>query len=871
MFFVSSVNCQVVFTSRPSSLQLYQRQTNDSASVSISGKVVSNGYTKAIYTLRKNGVVIDSSIVNISYSSGSANFSKSYKIPAEKSFFLFAMYIFNGTPLRILSADSVCAGDVFLVNGQSNAVALANTTVSDTASVWVRSFGSRSPSSVECLNDTLWGIANAGTGNLHCGIGVWAYRLGKLISDSTGIPVCFINGGKIGSRIIDHLPFINHADINSIYGRLLYRAQKAKVTTSIKAIFWYQGESDVDTASLQYANRFNQLYFGWKQDFPGLSKIFVLQLRPGCMSGTTSQYHQQLRETLRNLPLTYNDVSLMTTTAIPNYDGCHFFVSGYNILAQQLYNQLVASLYNKPVLTGINPPRIIKALYTNYSNTELSLVFDQPLNWPSLFNGYNLRDYFYLNCNSTITNGYAVGDTIKLQLSSSTNADKISYLPGIYYNGTQNTYMGPWITNNKSVGVPSFYQFPISNKLAITASTCTTTAPVISTTRSGQNYQWLLNGNIITNANNYQYTAVADGIYTLIMTDSGSFSITSNAISIMNGKRTPLITTLNAQNNYCDGGSIKLSCDVTANNFQWYKNGAAILNANSADYSASSNGNYSVMAQFTSTCNATSLPIAISKAPSLSASISITNQFDFCKDSLATLTANSGIGLAYQWQRNNNNISGATNKVFNTFNIGTYKVIITNNFGCTKSSSSKVIPAVNPTATITASKFEICPEDTVILTANSGIGFTYLWFKNNAIISGYTLQNYYATSASSYGVRVTNNMGCSTSSSALVIKTNNECVNTKQIVTFDFDNLEFIVYPNPFNEELVLQSHSLQEHTNLNFELFNIQMKKIVALENISITEGEEIYISTEHLPSGIYYFRLINNDVFKTGKIIKQ
>ena len=477
---------QVTFTSRPSSLQLYARQSADSASVSITGQVNITGYSKVIFTMFKNGILADSSISTLSYSAGKAAFAHTYRIHAEKSFYRFIMYTYNGSALQVMRADSVCSGDVYLINGQSNAIALLNTFVSDTVNTWVRSFGSNSPLAAECLADTSWGLAIGGTGTHHAGIGVWAYRLGKMIADSTGIPVCFVNGAKFGSRINEHLPIANHADVNSIYGRLYYRASKAKITASIKGLFWYQGESDGDTAYVQYSSRFSILYNSWKQDYPGLSKITVMQTRPGCIAGSTFIYHQQLREIQRTLAATYTDVTLTTTVAIPNFDGCHFLYSGYYQLAQQLYNQLSDDFYNKPAVMNSDPPRLLEARYTNNSNTELSLLFSQHVIYPSIYSGYNLKNYFYLNSTTTIISGSASGDTIKLQLSTSCNVNKITYLPTIYYSGSTSTYQGPWLVNTANVGVPSFYQFPINNVLTIKGSFCAADSTVLSTNRAGQ-------------------------------------------------------------------------------------------------------------------------------------------------------------------------------------------------------------------------------------------------------------------------------------------------------------------------------------------------------------------------------------------------
>ena len=74
------------------------------------------------------------------------------------------------------------------------------------------------------------------------------------------------------------------------------RAIKAGVANKVKGIFWYQGESDCDTSSLNYENRFNLIYNAWHQDFNSNLKIYLIQTRPGCLYSTNQIYYQMLRE-----------------------------------------------------------------------------------------------------------------------------------------------------------------------------------------------------------------------------------------------------------------------------------------------------------------------------------------------------------------------------------------------------------------------------------------------------------------------------------------------------------------------------------------------------------------------------------------------
>ena len=76
-----------------------------------------------------------------------------------------------------------------------------------------------------------------------------------------------------------------------------------------------------------------------------------------------------------------------------------------------------------------------------------------------------------------------------------------------------------------------------------------------------------------------------------------------------------------------------------------------------------------------------------------------------------------------------------------------------------------------PLASITPSGAQqICPNGgSVILTANSGNGYTYQWQMNNTNINGATNQSYTATQAGTYNVIVSNATGCSTASTSVTV------------------------------------------------------------------------------------------------------
>lgn len=91
----------------------------------------------------------------------------------------------------------------------------------------------------------------------------------------------------------------------------------------------------------------------------------------------------------------------------------------------------------------------------------------------------------------------------------------------------------------------------------------------------------------------------------------------------------------------------------------------------------------------------------------------------------------------------------------------TYTVTVTNADGCT--ATDEVVVKVNqaPAATITANgTTTFCTGGSVILTANSGTGYTYQWLKNGVAIEQATGTTFTASISGDYAVLIKSNSGC---------------------------------------------------------------------------------------------------------------
>ncbi|HUM46973.1 MAG TPA: T9SS type A sorting domain-containing protein, partial [Chitinophagales bacterium] len=245
----------------------------------------------------------------------------------------------------------------------------------------------------------------------------------------------------------------------------------------------------------------------------------------------------------------------------------------------------------------------------------------------------------------------------------------------------------------------------------------------------------------------------------------------------------------------------------------------------------------------------------------ISASVSPAGTAAFCSSGSVTLSANSGSGISYQWQKNSKNINGATGQVHIATAAGNYRVKETNSFGCASTSAATAVSkAATPSANITAlGSLNICATGSVTLQANSGAGYSYQWFKGEGNLSGATQQTYTATKAATYKVMVTNSDGCSKISKGL--KVTKSCRDGSSEGTAGLASLS--VFPNPSNGNFML-TLNLNNETLLQatIQIFN-SMGQRIHEQTASLNRGylaEEIHVGN-NLHAGIYIVRVIAGD----------
>jgi len=341
----------------------------------------------------------------------------------------------RGSTEKVLqTVTNLICGDAYLIDGQSNALATDTGEKSPPeTSEWIRSYGrpdgnaKNSPANLWC--NPVWKAEKGEKAEL----GYWGMELAKRLVASQKMPVFIINGAAGGTRIDQHQR--NNADptdLTTIYGRMLWRVQQAKLTHGIRAILWHQGENNQGAACptgdydwKSYQDDFIAMSAAWKQDFPNVAHYYVFQIWPNaCSMGGNSGGGDMIREIQRSLPRLYSNLGVMSTLGIKPPGGCHYPLPGWAEFARLIQPLIERDIYGKKPVASITPPDLKLAYYASAKKDAIILEFDQPVIWMD-----SLASQFYLDGEKgKVASGAVNGNVMTLKLNGASAAQKITYL-----------------------------------------------------------------------------------------------------------------------------------------------------------------------------------------------------------------------------------------------------------------------------------------------------------------------------------------------------------------------------------------------------------------------------------------------------------
>jgi tetratricopeptide (TPR) repeat protein len=459
----------------PEHMQFFPREANDSANVQLSGVLLQGGFDSVYAELFRNGEKQYRIAAPIQYytvlrgteSIQQASISLSCRIRAELAVYSIRFGVKStATDTVLAERDSLVCGDVYFVSGQSNAVLGSVDALRHREFLRTYSFGH---------NDSFWGIAAANNNTDDYNVGGLALQMMSRIADEQNVPVCVLNGALSASTIEQHLrrdESLN--DPKSWYDRLRWRAKKSGLWKAAKAMIWYQGESNQGGG---YTEKFAQLYNAWKQDYPNLQKIYVVQIRPSDC-GQTDQ--ALLRERQRQLPRQFPDVELIASVGVPSHDGCHFGNEGYIELGNRLYGFVRRDFYQNAAqnVPAFSSPSLQRARWISADKKELALEFaptDSLVATPDTLVGGTLRTlandaFLFDGAPAKVSSVRIEKNIVRLSFAAPQTATRISYIPDRCYADATNVgapcvvYQGPWLVSSlHCLAAPTFHDVAIDD------------------------------------------------------------------------------------------------------------------------------------------------------------------------------------------------------------------------------------------------------------------------------------------------------------------------------------------------------------------------------------------------------------------------
>jgi hypothetical protein len=316
---------QITYTKIPLDLQLVARDIRTNlGNVNFEGEVdLSSGYESLRIQIYRNDVLFNTVFQSLTYVDSKALFAFDISIQAELANYSFKIYGYKSSnDLYVLdkTISNVVAGDTYIIQGQSNAVAgkksgSANSNISN----FIRVYSSGNPDVQTLLANDAWNIADGDVYSITNGnTGQWGLKLAKLLIDNLGVPIAIFNGAHGGKAIsFFKAPQDYQVSQNSNYGRLYYRLNKTGLKNSVKAVFWSQGEANSNSSAttIDYINNFNLIKNSWSIDYPSVEKIYIFQTKD-CECSTTPDGKMKVKEAQRLLAVENSNITVMPTTSL---------------------------------------------------------------------------------------------------------------------------------------------------------------------------------------------------------------------------------------------------------------------------------------------------------------------------------------------------------------------------------------------------------------------------------------------------------------------------------------------------------------------------------------------------------------------------
>lgn len=271
----------------------------------------------------------------------------------------------------------------------------------------------------------------------------------------------------------------------------------------------------------------------------------------------------------------------------------------------------------------------------------------------------------------------------------------------------------------------------------------------------------------------------------------------------------------------CLGDSLTLDAKNEGLNFQWN------TGESNQKITVTQSGKYQVIVSDDLGCSDTSTTQLTVNQPPV---VDIGDDQTICQGDTLTLDAQNK-GLNFQWN------NGKTDQTIHVSSNGQYEVVVSDNYGCVDSASLHLTVVDRPQLSLTAEQ-SICQGDSLLLNAQN-TGATFLWNTEAST------QEIYVKTAGEYKVIVTNEHGCSDSSSVVLT--------IKPIPTVSLGDDRIICEGESLlldaqNEGLNFQWNTGETSQKINVD--NPGNYQVIVFDEIGCTDTSTLNLSINQLPN---------------------
>ncbi|MBX2926928.1 MAG: T9SS type A sorting domain-containing protein [Saprospiraceae bacterium] len=418
--------------------------------------------TPGAYDMMRLDVFRNDVLVQTNFAPEPEQFSFQVNIPAELANYSFRLSgIKNDTAYLEADACDVVAGDAYIIQGQSNAAANIPLFADDSIphayryhrNAFVRNFG------LVNVADSLYRWRReADDDNLYADVrsGQWGLVMAEKIVLEQGIPVAIMNGGIGGIAIDQMMPnsAAPHSTAHS-YGRFYQRMERAGLRDRVRAILFFQGETNAlpgyNETVESYQNKYLQLRSYWQSDY-SFEREYLFQIRPGCWTGNFHIIQEAQRRLAEELP----QMQIMSSTGM-NHDGCHYhYTNGYQRAGNDMYRLLAKDFYDAPTMPDIHPPTVDSAWFSACDLTQITLRLRHTADTYTWTPGWE-TDFRLEGAPATsVVSGQVAGHTVVLNLSAAATG-----FTGLSYVSHVGGADAP-VKNANDIGMSAFYNMPLS-------------------------------------------------------------------------------------------------------------------------------------------------------------------------------------------------------------------------------------------------------------------------------------------------------------------------------------------------------------------------------------------------------------------------